>query len=676
MNSPYDAPFLYILPVPCFFSQNHGQGGHVSHVRGILDGFRRAGYAPVILTSEPAEGLAENEAHVLPCPSRRLRDRLPWSFRLVDYAARLSKQIAFRFAYIRYAAGFALLLPRLKLQLGRLPLILEVNSLGSQRHTMLKGIDRRALEAADVIICVSDVLAEFVRALIPPNKHHRILVLPNGVDAVQFVSAEPEPELFPPVGQHIGYCGVLKPGYGLENLLDAFHELYRRRPAVELHIFGDGPHRAALEQRAVGKSGVIFHGMATHARIPRILKSFDVLVGTTSAAHRFQSPIKLYEYMASGRPIVYARTPQTEEVLGHGVRGLLYAVGDAHELESQLELLLTDRPLAEQLAQTAQLEAVNSHSWDSRITNLLAAIPRTAVSDNVAGPLALPDAHDDVPQLWDWYLNLEREIQAGLFDVNDVDYLQSYYQEAGLLDPRRRTFFKRHYVATFAEAANFLLAERTSPRILDLGCGTGTQSLYLALRGARILAVDCDAAAVKIFRKRIAFYQQQAGRTLDIEISESDCFAAHYAHVAPLDGVYSMFAFNMMQPSARLLAALLPHLSANCRWAVIDGNNLSWRARLLPQWRRQVWSPPEFRQVLEAEGLRVCTQHGGIVLPPALWRALPERLWARFDRMLCNNWLLPVSHQILAERQEAPLTLASRPKSRRRRQPGPTEVTA
>ncbi len=449
-----------------------------------------------------------------------------------------------------------------------------------------------------------------------------------------------------------------------------FMSLYQRRPSVELHLFGDGPRRAALEAYAAGRPGILFHGMAAHTRMPGILKSFDVLVGTTSAAHRFQSPIKLYEYMASGRPIVYARTPQTEAVLGHGVRGLLYAVGDRHELAAQLERLLTDRPLAVRLAQAAQLEAVSRHSWDNRVTQLLAVLPRASSSQDAVGPVTLPAAEDALPEVWNWYLNLEREIQAGIFDADDVEYLRSYYVEAGLLDTRRRNFFKRHYVATFANAANFLLDGRADPRILDLGCGTGTQSLFLALRGARITGVDVDEAALKIFRKRIAYYERLAGRRLDITLCTSDCFAVRYATAAPIDGVYSMFAFNMMQPSARLLAALLPHLSSGCRWAVIDGNNQSWRALLLSQWRRRVWSPPEFREALEAARFRVCSHRGGIVLPPKLWQSLPETLLAPLDNLLCGNWLFPVSHQILAERQAGALSSAvssplDRPKKRK-----------
>ena len=191
------------------------------------------------------------------------------------------------------------------------------------------------------------------------------------------------------------------------------------------------------------------------------------------------------------------------------------------------------------------------------------------------------------------------------------------------------------------------------------------------------MAVDLDEAALRIFRKRLAFYEQLSGRTFDITLCAADCFAVPYARYAPIDGVYSMFAFNMMQPSARLLAALLPHLSVDCRWAVIDGNNQSWRARLLPQWRRRVWSPPEHRQALEHVGFRVSDQRGGIVLPPALWRNLPETLLAPLDRLLCGNGLLPVSYQILAERSEAASLLQTPQVTRRKRPPkSKTEVAA
>ena len=89
-----------------------------------------------------------------------------------------------------------------------------------------------------------------------------------------------------------------------------------------------------------------------------------------------------------------------------------------------------------------------------------------------------------------------------------------------------------------------------------MGCGTGTQSLCFALLGARVIAVDMDSQALSIFKKRIKFYEEKIGRNLNISIYNSDIFTFNLSDYGLLDGIYSLFAFNMMIPAEKLLDIL------------------------------------------------------------------------------------------------------------------------
>lgn len=252
--------------------------------------------------------------------------------------------------------------------------------------------------------------------------------------------------------------------------------------------------------------------------------------------------------------------------------------------------------------------------------------------------------------LWRWYANVPLELEAGSLTTEEKRYFSDYYEEAGLLTRWRQPFFRQHYARTFAAASAFLLGAAEKPTILDLGCGSGTQSLYFALMGARVIGVDLDTAALEIMKKRVKFYGELAGRELDVQVFCSDTIAFDYASVAPIDGVFSLFAFNMMQPSAALLQALMPHLSRKARLAVLDGNNRSWLPRLYPPRRRNVWSPEDFRNNLENLRFMVSCHHGGISLPPAFWMLPGQPLLERLDGLLNRNWFFPVSHLIMAER--------------------------
>jgi SAM-dependent methyltransferase len=251
---------------------------------------------------------------------------------------------------------------------------------------------------------------------------------------------------------------------------------------------------------------------------------------------------------------------------------------------------------------------------------------------------------------WAFYLNIPMELEAGFLSESEQKYLQDYYSEAGLLRGYRRAFFKHHFSMTFHHASRFLLESKDTPTILDLGCGSGTQSLLLSLLGARVVGVDMDEVALGILEKRRRFYEEQAGRSLDLSVHCVDSFKFDYAAIAPIDGVHSTFAFNMMQPSSKLISTIEPHLAEGARIAILDGNSISWLPRFWPPRRRNAWSPRQFRAELERRGFAITYHRGGVALAPLFWACGLTRLMTGIDGILSRNWLFPISHQILAQR--------------------------
>lgn len=254
--------------------------------------------------------------------------------------------------------------------------------------------------------------------------------------------------------------------------------------------------------------------------------------------------------------------------------------------------------------------------------------------------------------LWRWYLNLFQELEGEHFSREEAEVFRKYYREAGLFTASKRAFFLRHFCRSFKLAAEHLFRGLKRPRILDLGCGLGTQSLALALMGAEVIALDRDPLSLHLLKKRAAFYEKIIGRTLAIEVIEADATILDYAQIAPIHGLYSMFAFNMIQPSKRLLGQLLPHFAQDARIAIIDGNNRCWLPRIYPPRRRKVWSPEQFEKALTQHGFRIVRHEGGVSLPPLLWAFLPDKIATRVDAALNSGWFFPISHHILAERKE------------------------
>ncbi|MCD6361187.1 MAG: glycosyltransferase family 4 protein, partial [Armatimonadetes bacterium] len=368
---------LYIPPKPNFFSQANGVGGHVAHVYGIVNGFGKLGYDLDVISEESHPTIDNNKTrlHIRPIGRYSFLKRQVWGLGLIRLVRSIVLKRSPLFCYVRYSVGFTPVLPLLERALGDIPLVLEVNSFGTQHYRFLRGIDFLALRSADVIICVSETVRNLMLKKVSSGLSSKILVMPNGIDIDRFEKAEPDTEM-EPLGQKIrlGYAGILKPDYGFEELFNACSIISQQRKDVSLHIYGDGPYREELEKEAALLDCVFLHGAKSFFEMPGVLKSTDILIYTSSHNHKFQSPIKLYEYMAVKKPIVAAATPQVKELLGKEERGLLYPIGGAETLAQKIMMLIKDRELGKSLAEKAFVEVKKNHTWAKRIELLFDAL--------------------------------------------------------------------------------------------------------------------------------------------------------------------------------------------------------------------------------------------------------------------------------------------------------------
>jgi len=267
-----------------------------------------------------------------------------------------------------------------------IPLVLEVNAplvYEQQRYRagvtcppLARWVERRVWQSADLMLAVSESLrSQLQRSGVEPE---RIQVLPNAVDPELFRMASNGNAVRERLNLDgrftVGFVGTFRPWHGVELLLAAFEDLHRVDPLTHLLLVGDGPSRPGFEDqiRSAGLQGAVtFAGRIAHQDVPQYLAAMDVAVAPYPALDEFYySPLKLFEYMAAGRPVVASRVGQVAEILIDGATGLLFEPGDQAGLVRGLQRLRKSATLRSELGRNAA--AVSSeHTWNRNAARVI-----------------------------------------------------------------------------------------------------------------------------------------------------------------------------------------------------------------------------------------------------------------------------------------------------------------
>ncbi|MCU1592056.1 MAG: glycosyl transferase group 1 [Frankiales bacterium] len=321
--------------------------------------------------------------------SRRFTGGSAWRRLVVDLARLALRARAARQARAALVGPFDVVYERYALfqELGRsfqrrgAPWVVESNALLSQEarsergavllHRLAGVLERRTYRAADLVVAVSHPLRDELveRFGVAPD---RVVVVPNAVDCERFRSQPMRPRA--PSGHLVvGYVGCLVARQSLDDLIRALSLLRSSDLRVRAVLVGDGPDRDRLSELAAGL-GVLplveFAGQVPWERVPQLIAGFSVGysgqrgVGGLSMYH---SPLKIYEYLAVGRPVVASAHPDAEQVVAAAGAGWTFPAGDCDALARVLRnAAVLDHDELAALGRRGAEHVRRTHTWRHR----------------------------------------------------------------------------------------------------------------------------------------------------------------------------------------------------------------------------------------------------------------------------------------------------------------------
>lgn len=221
------------------------------------------------------------------------------------------------------------------------------------------------IERADIIFTVSSYLKEKFEKR---AKRARVIHLPNGVDSDLFCSPVDPPSVRRNAGRQsprvLTYVGVLSERVDL----DLIQRIAVDWPQCRIWLVGPISRDAERRRRELRHlANIEWKGLVHHSEIPSILRSSDVLLipHQKSSLTLSMDPIKLYEYLTTGLPIVSTPVPPTDQY------GSLLYLGEGKRFSEHIGTALEEMylPEADRLWQ-ARIQESNRHGWESRVLRI------------------------------------------------------------------------------------------------------------------------------------------------------------------------------------------------------------------------------------------------------------------------------------------------------------------
>jgi len=252
-----------------------------------------------------------------------------------------------------------------------------------EAHNLELGQDRNAnriqrtqtmLRRFDHVIAVTQELADDI---------HKFTNGRVNAEVIRLCSALPRLETLPKVkfsdkNIRLGYFGTIDKLHGIEILVEAMRYLpedIHLRITGELHSSAE-QLKEQVKRDASLAARVEFMPRIPYSRIADAIDECDIVLlpsGLNSHSSRYRSPLKLFDYMVRGKPIIAADVVAHREILENEVDSILYRPDDPQQLANVILYLSRSPEIAQFIAHNCWIKS-NNFTYRNRALEILATV--------------------------------------------------------------------------------------------------------------------------------------------------------------------------------------------------------------------------------------------------------------------------------------------------------------
>jgi glycosyltransferase involved in cell wall biosynthesis len=239
-------------------------------------------------------------------------------------------------------------------------------------HRLLKISEEIEIYNSDAIVVPSENLKNQVLDLFDVPDH-KVFAAPNGVDNDKFypeISGKRIRKKYNLDNKFVfGFTGTFGDWHGVDVMAESVKYIKDSIPNAFFLFVGDGNLRPKLDE--ILKRDNVEHlahitGFMPYKEIPEFLSASDVLLAPSvnnPDIPFFNSPVKLFEYMAMEKPIIATEVGQQKDVFQHEINSLIVRENDPKHLAEAMIRLYKDKELCKRISSGARKDAIEKYDW-------------------------------------------------------------------------------------------------------------------------------------------------------------------------------------------------------------------------------------------------------------------------------------------------------------------------